>query len=221
MRKKKHIFELGGSANLINSLYSSFGNNNSIDSSALASAIGAGASLIQDAIPSRNMSELDAAIYGNSSEDPIKRFIQDISGISTKKAINSINSNMNYNTNIADNNTLMERFNNMPLYQRYNTTDGLGWKTALSTAVGAPWLDFQGDKMTFSTDNLTASAKGASAGSSFGPWGALVGGIAGGVLNLGSRLGRNSRIKKINTAIDNANMMNMAAFNSSVNNSNT
>lgn len=221
MRKKKHIFELGGNTNLINSLYSSFGNNNSIDSSALASAIGAGASLIQDAIPSKNMSELDAAIYGNSSEDPIKRFIQDISGISTKNAINSINSNINYNTNIADNNTLMERFNNMPLYQRYNTTDGLGWKTALSTAVGAPWLDFQGDKVVFSTDNLMASAKGAAAGSSFGPWGALIGGIAGGVLNLGSRLGRNSRIKKINTAIDNANMMNMAAFNSSVNNSNT
>jgi hypothetical protein len=35
-------------------------------------------------------------------------------------------------------------------------------------------------------DNLNASGQGALQGSRFGPWGALFGGIAGGLFNIGS-----------------------------------
>lgn len=186
----------------------------------LAGLLGTGSSVIGSLpIGNRNNSVLDTAVYGDSSSDPIMRFINDITGNSTKQAIDNINSDININTGYTDNDSLLARYNSMPSYNKYNIDRGTGLFTAISTALGAPWLDYENGKVSFSSDNLMASAKGAAAGSSFGPWGALIGGIAGGVLNLGSRLGRYDRAQKINSAIDHYNNTNQLVFNQTVNNS--
>ena len=166
------------------------------------SAIGIGAGMADTVLGELGKKEytdetrrlLDEAVYGNSSADPIGRMVSDLTGNSTKAAIASI---QNYRVNDWGRTTdqLLSNWSstrNNPL-QKYSTIKGLTGKT-----LAAPFLDFSGNKVKLSTDNLTASAKGAAAGSSFGPWGALVGGIAGGVFNVVSTLGRNKRIKKIN-----------------------
>ena len=156
-------------------------------------------------------SDIYTAIYGNSSQDPIARMVNDLTGNSTKNVINKLNQKDKFN---ADNNEdLISKWNDIDILNTYKTDKNLVGKTLLSTALGAPWLDFKNNGVQFDTDNLIASAKGAANGSSFGPWGALAGGILGGVTNLVSRMGRNNRINKINEAINNRNNYNLNNYN--------
>lgn len=165
--------------------------------------------------------DINDAIYGDSSQDPISRMISDISGQSTKKAVDKLKKKDVLIT--ADNNDdLMSVYDNLDFRNKVETDEGLEWKTAVSTALGAPWLDFQDGGVQFSGDNLAASAQGAAQGLSVGgPWGALAGGILGGIANLVSRLGRNKRINKINKAIDERNEYLRSSFNNAVSNTAT
>ena len=152
------------------------------------------------------------AVYGNSQADPFGRFVADVSGASVEEAKDKIGdvTNLMEDANVGINGSSAQDIvrasynidTDLPeKLERLKTTKGLGWKTALSTALGAPWLDFD-DGIKLDTDNLQASAQGAQNGSSFGPWGMLLGGIAGGLFNLGSRFGRNKRANKVNESID-------------------
>lgn len=79
---------------------------------------------------------------------------------------------------------------NQDILNAYNSLDFNSWKP-------------NNNKINFwqaNLKNLEASAKGASAGSSFGPWGALIGGIAGGVADIGSYIGSGKRRQLINNA---------------------
>lgn len=153
---------------------------------------------------------MDKAIYGDSAADPLGRMFGDITGTSTKSAVNQLNA-INPRVNAVNNNDLMAQYNNMHFLQhKVNTNSKDSW--AAHTVL--PFLDFKKDgSIKFNADNLVASAKGASAGSAFGPWGALAGGIAGGVANLVSYFGRDNRINKINNAIDASNARQLASFN--------
>ena len=189
------------------------------DGGDIASMVGGATTGILSSIPNINEgkntngieSDIYTAIYGDSSQDPIARMINDLTGNSTKNVINTLNQKDKFN---ADNNEdLISKWNDIGILNTYNTDKNLVGKTLLSTTLGAPWLDFKNNGVQFDTDNLIASAKGAANGSSFGPWGALAGGILGGVANLVSRMGRNNRINKINKAIDNRNNYNLNNYN--------
>lgn len=168
-------------------------------------AIGSTVSSVLSQVPNVNKgsSAIEEAVYGNSKQDPIQRFIGDVTGSSTKGVIDELNKRESLSA--SNNDELMSTWNTLDFQNTMQTEKGLVGKTLLGTALGAPWLDYQNGKVKFSGDNLLASAQGAAQGSAFGPWGALAGGIAGGVLNLGSRLGRNKRIRKINKAIEERN----------------
>lgn len=189
------------------------------DGGDIASMVGGATGGILSSIPNINEgknisgieSDIYTAIYGDSSQDPIARMVNDLTGNSTKNVINKLNQKDKFN---ADNNEdLVSKWNDIGILNTYNTDKNLVGKTLLSTALGAPWLDFKNNGVQFDTDNLIASAKGAANGSSFGPWGALAGGILGGVANLASRMGRNNRINKINKAIDSRNNYNLNNYN--------
>lgn len=168
-------------------------------------AIGSTVGSVLSQVPNVNKgsSAIEEAVYGNSKQDPIQRFIGDVTGSSTKGVIDELNKRESLSA--SNNDELMSAWNTLDFQNTMQTEKGLVGKTLLGTALGAPWLDYQNGKVKFSGDNLLASAQGAAQGSAFGPWGALIGGIAGGVLNLGSRLGRNKRIRKINKAIEERN----------------
>lgn len=124
--------------------------------------------------------EIESAIYGDSSQDPIARLIGDLTGKKTNNIVDELKREQ----------TLGDISSNEELLEKWNT---------------AEFKDSLGKESNFGEnllDNLAASAQGASQGAAFGPWGALIGGIAGGVVNLASLAGRNSRRNKINKAID-------------------
>lgn len=186
-------------------------------------ALGAAASTVggiaksQNTLPNDNIAQ--QAAYGDSSQDPLKRLAGDLSGSSTKEAISKIQSDQ-LNTSAKNNTDLLKDWGSMQFYTPMSTEKNLGLKTIGATMAGAPWMDFQGGKAVFSKDNLQASGQGAAAGSSFGPWGALAGGILGGVANLGSRFGRNKRIKDLNAAMERANQAKLNAFDNAAHNIN-
>lgn len=207
MAKKKTIKKLNKNFNIFD------------DGGDIASMVGGATGGILSSIPNINEgkntngleSDIYTAIYGDSSQDPIARMVNDLTGNSTKSVINTLNQKDKFNAN--NNEDLVSKWNDINILNTYKTDKNLAGKTLLSTALGAPWLDFKNNGVQFDTDNLIASAKGAANGSSFGPWGALAGGILGGVANLASRMGRNNRINKINEAINNRNNYNLNNYN--------
>lgn len=214
MTKKKITKKLNKNFNIFDD-----GGDITSDSRDITSMVGGATTGILSSIPNINEdkntngieSDIYTAIYGDSSQNPIARMVNDLTGNSTKNVINKLNQKDKFN---ADNNEdLISKWNDIGILNTYNTDKNLVGKTLLSTALGAPWLDFKNNGVQFDTDNLIASAKGAANGSSFGPWGALAGGILGGVANLVSRMGRNNRINKINEAINNRNNYNLNNYN--------
>lgn len=207
MAKKKTIKKLNKNFNIFD------------DGGNITSMVGGATDGILSSIPNinegKNLNGLESdiynAIYGDSSQDPITRMVNDLTGNSTKNVINTLNQKDKFNAN--NNEDLVSKWNDIGILNTYKTDKNLVGKTLLSTALGAPWLDFKDNGVQFDTDNLIASAKGAANGSSFGPWGALAGGILGGVANLASRIGRNNRINKINEAINNRNNYNLNNYN--------
>ena len=214
MAKKKTIKKLNKNFNIFD------------DGGDITSMVGGATGGILSSIPNINEgkntngieSDIYTAIYGDSSQNPIARMINDLTGNSTKNVINTLNQKDKFNAN--NNEDLVSKWNDIGILNTYKTDKNLAGKTLLSTALGAPWLDFKNNGVQFDTDNLIASAKGAANGSSFGPWGALAGGILGGVANLASRMGRNNRINKINEAINNRNNYNLNNYNNASSNVN-
>lgn len=154
------------------------------------------------------------AVYSDGSQDPIGRFINDVTGKNTQTAINQVNQSRIKNTNaktLDDIAQMYANYSTMPLLSRSknNALNAIGL-----TAIGAPWLSYnQSGKLSFDAGNLQSFAQGASKGSQFGgPWGALWGGVAGGLFNVFSRIGQNRRIRKINKAIKNVNAYNQRAL---------
>jgi hypothetical protein len=92
------------------------------------------------------------AVTGESSQDPTIRFISDIAGVNTKEAIKTIKEDSYTPINANNNQDLMSQYQSLGLLNTLNTRAG-GNRTV-------------GQNLT---DNLSASFKGASAGSSFGP----------------------------------------------------
>ena len=202
-----NIFDLGGQA--ITGLAQVAGN--------VASALPN-----QNEINSTNINNaINTAVWGDSTQDPISRFINDVSGKSVKNALDFLDSSKPTFTTGSTNN-LLSQWNSAAMATpiNLNTTKGVGWKSGLSLMAGAPWLNFKNNGVQFDTDNLIASAKGASAGSTFGPWGALAGSIAGGLFNIGSRMGANSRAKNINKGIYDYNMGVSNSYSNAVTSSN-
>lgn len=154
------------------------------------------------------------AVYSDGSQDPIGRFINDVTGRNTQTAINQVNQSRVKNTNaktLDDVAQMYANYSTMPLLRRSknNAFNAIGL-----TAVGAPWLSYnQSGKLSFDAGNIKSFGQGASKGSQFGgPWGALWGGVAGGLFNVFSRFGQNRRIRKINKAIKNVNAYNQRAL---------
>lgn len=154
------------------------------------------------------------AVYSDGSQDPIGRFINDVTGRNTQTAINQVNQSRIKNTNaktLDDVAQMYANYSTMPLLRRSknNAFNAIGL-----TAIGAPWLSYnQSGKLSFDAGNLQSFAQGASKGAQFGgPWGALWGGVAGGLFNVFSRIGQNRRIRKINKAIKNVNAYNQRAL---------
>lgn len=202
-----NIFDLGGKA--ITGLAQVAGN--------VASALPN-----QNEINSTNINNaINTAVWGDSTQDPISRFINDVSGKSVKNALDFLDSSKpTFTTGSTDN--LLSQWNSAAMATpiNLNTTKGVGWKSGIALMAGAPWLNFKNNGVQFDTDNLIASAKGTSAGSIFGPWGALAGGIAGGLFNIGSRMGANNRAKNINKGIYDYNMGVSNAYSNAVTSSN-
>ena len=202
-----NIFDLGGKA--ITGLAQVAGN--------VASALPN-----QNEINSTNINNaINTAVWGDSTQDPISRFINDVSGKSVKNALDFLDSSKpKFTTGSTD--SLISQWNSAAIATpiNLNTTKGVGWKSGLSLMAGAPWLNFKNNGVQFDTDNLIASAKGTSAGSTFGPWGALAGGIAGGLFNIGSRMGVNNRAKNINKGIYDYNMGVSNSYSNAVTSSN-
>lgn len=202
-----NIFDLGGKvitglAQVAGNVASALPNQNEINSTNINNAI-------------------NTAVWGDSTQDPISRFINDVSGKSVKNALDFLDSSKPTFTTGSTNN-LLSQWNSAAIATpiNLNTTKGIGWKSGISLMAGAPWLNFKNNGVQFDTDNLIASAKGASAGSTFGPWGTLAGSIAGGLFNIGSRMGANSRAKNINKGIYDYNMGVSNSYSNAVTSSN-
>ncbi len=204
-------------------LYSEGGNTTGTVTSQIGGAAGSVLSFLPNINDSGSTgldSSIETAIYGDSRADPIVRMINDLSGKSTKSVIDALNREGRAGFDSTNNNTLLSDWNNTSIRNTYNTDKNLIGKTLGAFIGGAPWLDFKNDRVQFDSDNLIASAQGAMHGSQFGPWGALAGGILGGVANLVSRMGRNSRINKINQAIENSNNQKLGLFDNTTSNLN-
>lgn len=139
-----------------------------------------------------NSASVNDAVYGNSTEDPTVRLLMSASGKdpSMRNAVNEISGSAVDYSNVR---------NNQNLYNTWNSgaiNNGVDYKFGMANV----------------TDNLIASGKGAAAGSAFGPWGMLIGGIAGGVANIGSQIGGANRAAFLNKVSETANKKTLNSF---------
>lgn len=142
--------------------------------------------------PNQDMSTLQGRIDAegmgsNTGKDPIMKFVDDAFGLTKNQRLDEIEQFGNIAATGNTNEDVLKNYSDFNPLQKidYSIKDNLGREFA---------------------DNLLASGQGASQGSQFGPWGALIGGIAGGALNLGSKLFTKSRIEDINKEIEKANI---------------
>ena len=139
------------------------------------------------------------AVIGNSAEDPTVRMFKNIAGTDVRRAQEAITEDSYHPFYAGNNDSLLYQFNNMDLINKLSTTPG---------SNRTVWGNL--------SDNLMASAQGAMWGVPFGPWGALIGGIAGGLVNLGSKFSEGTRAKKLNQTIDEANYRKLNNFDAAV-----
>lgn len=133
--------------------------------------------------------DITQAIYGNSQQDPLARLFSG-HGSDMAAASEGIRDKQIDFSGVQNNQNLLDAWNTDDLQQGVNYQ--FGWGNI--------------------ADNLTASAKGAAAGANFGPWGALIGGIAGGLANIGSQIGGKSRAETLNHEIERANNEQINSF---------
>lgn len=161
----------------------------------LGLAIGLGASALTAANnkwnTSKNNSIYSKTIYGDTSSDPLSRLFNDYTGGYKKPVMDAINKN-SFNSSALSLDQLNSDINDYQWVSPINkSSKDFGFTIA---------------------DNLSASAQGASHGATFGPWGALIGGIIGGGANLLSNIGRKSRRDWVNNQISNMNQSNALAM---------
>lgn len=131
----------------------------------------------------KNSANINRAVYGDSTQDPIARILSG-HGSDMAAASREIQGQTVDFSGVKNNENLLNAWDANDLQNGVNYE--FGWSNI--------------------ADNLTASGKGAAAGMSIGgPWGALIGGIAGGVLNIASQLGGESRANKLNRLSNMAN----------------
>lgn len=130
------------------------------------------------------------AIYGDSTEDPLVRLFSG-HGSDMNAAGQEIQSGQVDYSEVRNNQNLLNAWDPNDLQNGINYE--FGWSNI--------------------ADNLTASGKGAAAGMSIGgPWGALIGGIAGGVSNIFSQLGGSDRAADLNRRVEAANKNQIYSF---------
>ena len=133
------------------------------------------------------------AIYGDPSADPLANMVNNLAGWGVKTAQNNILEDAaSWNTNAMSNADLLSDWDTIGLQQKQsnNMTVGEGIGQAFSSA-----------------------GQGAMSGLSIGgPWGALIGGVAGLGAGLTSIFTAEDRIKKINQAIDEGNRQRLSTF---------
>lgn len=138
----------------------------------------------------------EAAVRGDSTEDPLSELI--LSNKRTKQGLNWVRSN-NDNTGV---NMYTESglANDIQKYNQLDKVDRLGFGRTLA-------------------GNLQASAKGAEWGTKIGGagLGTLIGGIAGGIANIGSLFQKHRARKKMNEAIERQNNINQSTILHNVN----
>lgn len=139
------------------------------------------------------------AIYGRG-EDPIFDLFH--LGKDAKNTAQQIKNTAYTNTGVLG--------SNQDLLNTYNSFDFDSWKP-------------NNNKINFwqaNLKNLEASGKGASMGSTFGPWGALIGGIIGGAADLSSYIRARKRRNLINDAKEMTKDLSLASWKEQQNNTN-
>lgn len=138
-------------------------------------------------------------------------------GSGVKKATNQLE-NQNFSKNFESNEGLMDSWDSINFLEKQDIHKGAGWANLGLAALGAPWLETDGNGLSVSTDNLQAFGEGATAGAAGGPWGALIGGIVGGTTELFGRVFQNRNKRKMNDAIEDYNNRQLASFNNAASN---
>lgn len=137
---------------------------------------------------------LDTGNYGDwktdiqgESIDPLARLVSDIGGAPTDNAIERLKA---------------ERLQNDPNFAIGDTASNLSQYYAYIRDRGPKKQEIQTrDFGARVMDNLNASGQGALQGAKFGPWGALIGGIIGGVANIPSQILEDKNRQKLNNEI--------------------
>lgn len=137
---------------------------------------------------------LDTGNYGDwktdiqgESIDPLARLAGNIGGVHTDNAIERLKA---------------ERLSNDPNFAIGDTASNLSQYYAYIRDRGPKKQEIQTrDWGARVMDNLNASGQGALQGAKFGPWGALIGGIIGGVANIPSQILEDQNRKKLNNEI--------------------
>lgn len=165
----------------------------------------------------RPVNVLDNYVYGSENADPLTRLGMDLTGANLDTS--AITNNINRNTNYTDNNSLLERYNNINWFKPYN----VNYDNIPLGFISAGFLKRdQNGKMKFSLDNAHAAIQGSRMGMDIGgknQYAAAIGAGIGGTANIVSQLLEPSRMKTANGYFNYANNTNQLAYNQSVNNS--
>ena len=165
--------------------------------SGAGAAIGAAAGMTKSILSANQYGgdETQKEFYGDMSEDPIGRLTH-IFGDRKKMIKNYENEHVTTGLNKLDSaNQIDAEYQNAMDNMTNLKREGFG----------------NGVK-----DNLSAFAQGAEKGSQFGPWGALIGGIAGGVSNLFSKIGSGKRRREYNRKVAEAQERQTNLYNSAM-----
>lgn len=145
--------------------------------------------------------EMLQAVYGDANEDPLMRLYGVINGSAMKEATTNISNQGNLiGSGVSSNQQLLEQSKN--IYQ-------------------ANHLERDKFGMDNVADNFSAFGKGFTNGlemSGGNIWAGLIGGIAGGLANIGTQAGNNKRIEAMNRAQDLAQAQSSFNFQQSVDN---
>ena len=132
---------------------------------------------------------------GISGEDPIMRAIKTMSGTEANSLVKDMRNYVDSTPYANSNDQILN------LYREYQPLEHVK-KESFGRLVG---------------DNLLASAQGAKNGLSVGgPWGALAGGILGGVVNLGTAISHAEERDAMNMNIDYTNKLKVATMNNNI-----
>lgn len=142
--------------------------------------------------PNQDMSTLQGRIDAegmgsNTGKNPVTKFIDDAFGLTKNQRLNEIEQFGNITATGNTNEDVLKNYSDFNPLQKINYDPSKN----IGREIG---------------DSLLATGQGAAAGAQFGPWGALIGGIAGGASNIGSKIFGSDRRDDINRKIEEANI---------------